>query len=111
MEKYDLSSDVIASYNFKELLSTSGKSLDYFPRLTACWGKSEVHELKFAEVEVELPIHLYDPWNEDNIVQLLGGFYVKANIVLTSAKNLKRNSLIRVLKYTPHAFKKYYVRK
>jgi acetoacetate decarboxylase len=111
MEKYNFGTVEIPNYNFKELLSTSGKNLDYFPRLTECWGKSDVHEDKFGEVEVELSVHPYDPWNEVKIVKLLGGRYVKSNTVLTAAKDLKKIGIFRVLKYMPHAFKKYDMRK
>jgi len=111
IDKYNLNSNDVPNYNFKELLSTSGKSLAYFPRLTACWSKTELHETKLGEVKIELPTHQYDPWNEVKIVKLLGGQYVKVNTVLTAAKNLKKIGLFRVLKYMPHAFKKYDMRK
>jgi acetoacetate decarboxylase len=111
LKKYGFDKDSIANFNFKELISTSGKSMDYFPRLTACWSDGKIHEQKFGHVEVELPNHPYDPWHEVEIKKLLGCMYEKKTTVLTAAKDLKKIGLFRILKYMPHMFKKYDLRK
>ena len=69
-------------YLYKHFLAAGGVGFDYPPRLIRQNNVLRPEKFEWADVEVALPPSDCDPWNEVEIVRVLGSVYVVGNTTM-----------------------------
>jgi acetoacetate decarboxylase len=99
-----LDQSVLRSYAFRALLKPNMKGFAYWPRLIEINLYPDIKLKKQGTVNLEFFPSENDPWNEIEMVRLMGAVFTRSNNIAPPSRVLK---MVNPFSYVPHSFKMY----
>jgi len=92
------------SFNFKYFPAPEGGAMDYNPRLVRQETVLRPKKLEFGEAEITFKASAYDPWQEVEVVKMLGAVYTVGDNSMLGGKAVAE---VDFLQFAPYAFLKW----
>lgn len=92
------------SYNFKHFPAPEAGALDYDPRLVKQETRLKPKIMEFGEADIRLRHSAYDPWDEVEVVKMLGGIYSVGDNTMLGGKVVAE---VGLMEFAPYAFLKW----
>lgn len=89
------------AFNFKRFPAPNGKGFDYKPWLTEVITQYRSEVIEVGEGNIKLKSSVHDPWEEVEIIRILGGVYSKGTNTMVKGKILAQ---VEEKDFAPYAF-------